>query len=244
MFSVEGANLTGGVDTTSMDASGFSGAVILHSGGGNDTLSGGSGDNTLYGGSGTDTLIAGSARADGDSNVLQGGGGMSVLVGGSGNETMIAGSSTTIMLGGSGQNHFVVDNPTGTLLAPIGGIDVIGGAGTVNTLTLENGGGSGFVEAYTINPSPPSPGSDAIATTSLIDLTVPQILASVQFNAAITTVSPGNNVTPPLTQEIQVAGLSSITDSVAVSTLSIVASPAAGSLAIGTGTIPRPARWI
>lgn len=236
MFGVEAAMLTGGPTTTKIDASGFSGAAVLKSGGGNETLTGGSGDNMITGGAGTDTLIAGPARADGISNVILGGGGVNLLIGGSGVETFMASSGTTTMIGGSGQNTFIVDNPAGSVLAPIGGIEVIGGSATKNDLVIKDGGGAGFTDIYTINTFPAVP--NMISTLSSLGLDVPAPLLSTQFNGEITTLNSfatsGN--LQPVTQDIKVAGLSSITDSVTAKALDAFATPAAGPIALGSGT--------
>jgi|GEM_PF-2848866 len=235
MFGVESAVLTGGLATKMMDASAFNGAVVLHSGGGTTTLIGGSGDNVLYGGAGTDTLIAGPGRPDGHNNVLIGGGGVNVLIGGSGNETFIAnpGAGTTTMLGGSGRNTFRIINPAGTVTAPIGGFEVIGGAGaSKNELTITGGGSLNFTEVYMVGTFPAAPGV-TISTLSSLGLDVPSALLTTQFNGEITTSDSFSGPTAPVTQSIRVAGLGAIIDDVTVKSLKALATPGAQPISAG-----------
>jgi hypothetical protein len=151
----------------------------------------------------------------------------------------MASSGTTTMVGGSGQNKFIVDNPAGSVLAPIGGIEVIGGIGssaTKNDLTIKDGGGLGFTEIYTIGTFPAVP--NVISTLSSLGLDVPAPLLSTQFNGEITTANSfatSGNV-QPVTQDIKVVGLSSITDSVAAKALNAFATPTAGAIALGSGS--------
>ena len=72
---VERASLTGGDSSNTIDASDFTGDVVLHGGAGKDTLSGGSGDDQLFGEAGDD--------------ILRGGAGNDRLYGGDGNDTYV-----------------------------------------------------------------------------------------------------------------------------------------------------------
>jgi hypothetical protein len=226
-FGVEAAVLNGGPATAKIDASGFSGAAVLRSGGGTTTLTGGSGDNVIYGGAGTDTLNGGPARADGHAHDLIGGGGTNVLVGGPGTETFNAGSGGTTMIGGAGSNTFNITNPAGTVFVPIGGYDVIGGAGATNVLNLSGGGGAGFTESYMIGTFPANP--LAVFTLSSLGLDVPTLLTSVQFNGEITTANSfaTSGAVQPVNQSVRVAGPSHINDSVTAKALSALAATAA-----------------
>ncbi len=66
--------LTGGEGDDEIDASGFTGPVILNGLGGNDKLIGGSGADILLGGDGDDILIGGKGK-----NILRGGPGRNVI---------------------------------------------------------------------------------------------------------------------------------------------------------------------
>ncbi len=72
---IERAELTGSSSDNTLDASAFSGSVVLDGVGGNNTLVGGAGDDTLLGGSGQD-ILSGGAGAD----VISGGDGIDTLV--------------------------------------------------------------------------------------------------------------------------------------------------------------------
>ena len=240
MIGVESAVLTGGIDTRTMDGSGFGGALVMRSGGGTTTLRGGSGQDVLYGGSGADTLDAGDARPDGHADDILGGGGVSILVGGSGAETCVAGpgAGTTSMIGGTGSNAFSLTNPAGSVDAPIGGFEVIGDpSATANVLTLQGGGGPGFTEIYTIGAFPAPPASQAINTLSSLGLDVPTLLKTTRFDGTITTANSfaTSGKVAPVTQSIRVGGLSSIVDGVAAKALDALAAPGPAFVA-GAGT--------
>lgn len=237
MIGVEAAVLTGGPATTAIDASAFGGATVLHSGGGTTVLTGGPGTNVIYGGAGTDTLIAGPARPDGQAPNLLGGGGVDVLIGGPGNETFLAnpGAGTTTMLGGSGANAFKITNPAGTVDAPVGGFDVIGGTGATNALTLTGGGGAGFRDVYTVGTFPAAPGA-AFYTLSSLGLDVPALLQTAQYSGVITTANSfaTSGASQPVTQTVRVSGLSAITDAVTARSLYALGTPGSG-FAVGAG---------
>lgn len=238
LIGVESAVLNGGVDTRTIDGSGFGGALVARSGDGTTTLLGGAGQDVLYGGSGADTLVAGDVSSAGHANDILGGGGVSVLVGGSGAETFVAGggAGTTSMIGGTGSNAFSIANPAGTVNAPIGGFEVIGNASaSSNALDIQGGGGPGYTQTYTIGAFPAAPGSQAIDTLSSLGLDVPTQLLATRFDGTITTANSfaTSGTVAPVTQSIRVAGLSAITDGVASKALSAFASP--GSTFVGGG---------
>jgi Ca2+-binding RTX toxin-like protein len=90
LTNVNQASLFGGAGNNKLDASEFSGNVLLVGGGGNDTLLGGTGFGILLGGASNDTLTAGNNR--------------SLLVGGTGKDTLSAGGATgadDILIGGT-----------------------------------------------------------------------------------------------------------------------------------------------
>ncbi len=72
---IERAELTGGASGNLMDASGFSGSVVLKGGAGMDTLIGGAGSDQLYGEGDADTLTGGAG-----SDTLDGGEGIDLLL--------------------------------------------------------------------------------------------------------------------------------------------------------------------
>jgi Ca2+-binding RTX toxin-like protein len=59
LVNIQKARLTGGAGNNTLDASAFTGSVVLDGGAGDDTLIGGSGDDTLIGGAGNDLLRGG-----------------------------------------------------------------------------------------------------------------------------------------------------------------------------------------
>ncbi|QDU28581.1 Bifunctional hemolysin/adenylate cyclase precursor [Anatilimnocola aggregata] len=110
----EAAELKGGTSANTINASAFSGNLIIDGDAGNDTLTGGSGPTTLIGGIGNDKLTSGL--------------GVSYLFGGAGNDTLTSGKGAAVLVGGDGNDTLKV----GTAPAPgatghailIGGADV------------------------------------------------------------------------------------------------------------------------
>ena len=95
--------------------------VFLHSGSGNDTLTGSTLDDRFYGGAGRDILYGGL----GDDG-LSGGAGNDLVYGGSGNDDLDGGSGNDGVFGGVGNDSIMIGNDAGT-----GSVD--GGTG-VDTL--------------------------------------------------------------------------------------------------------------
>jgi Ca2+-binding RTX toxin-like protein len=81
LVAIDRARLKGGTGQNTMDATGFTRAVTLSGGGGNDTLRGGSGNDRLLGGGGNDRL-----DGNGGSDTLNGGSGIDTAFDG---ETLI-----------------------------------------------------------------------------------------------------------------------------------------------------------
>lgn len=106
--SLEVVLLTGGSGNNRLDASAFTGAVILSGNGGKDTLLGGAGadvldgaaaNDSLSGGLGNDTLLGGA-----NDDTLDGGGGNDVLDGQEGNDSLTSGTERDLLIGGSGSD--------------------------------------------------------------------------------------------------------------------------------------------
>jgi RHS repeat-associated protein len=93
------ARLFGGAGNNALNASGFSGRVLLSGGAGNDVLRAGAGGGVLLGGTGNDALIGGAGR--------------SVLIGGVGQDALWAGSGGDILIAG----YTAFDNNAAALLA-------------------------------------------------------------------------------------------------------------------------------
>ncbi len=168
--SVETAELRGGPSGNRMDGLGFSGSLILRGGAGNDVLIGGSGDNDIDGGEGDNVLYAGTDRfakpgLGSQHRVILGGGGTSTLRGGgSGRNTFYAdlnGSAT--LIGGSGDNLYVVTNPADGVIDPVAGVTIVGAGKPGDVLRLVGGGGAGYNQTYLLGPTP---GAGNIVTTN------------------------------------------------------------------------------
>ncbi|MDR3623189.1 MAG: hypothetical protein P4L85_27800 [Paludisphaera borealis] len=184
LISIESAHLIGGASANRMDGSGFSGNLVLEGMGGNDTLIGGWGDNELDGGDGDDDLYAGGdlfARPGlgSQNHVVLGGGGTNVLRGGSGRNTFhVSLNGTATLIGGDGDDTFIITNPTGAVTAPVGGITIDGGGQAGDTLILVGGGGPSYNQTYLISPAP---GQGAIVTSSNSNPTGPTISQFIRF---------------------------------------------------------------
>jgi hypothetical protein len=183
LISIETAHLIGGPSANRMDGSGFSGNLVLEGRGGNDTLIGGWGDNILDGGDGDDDLYAGGdlfakPGLGSQNHVVLGGGGTNELRGGSGRNTFhVSLNGTATLIGGDGDDTFIITNPGGLVTAPVGGITIKGGGGN-NTLILTGGGGTTYNETYLIGPAP---GQGAIVTTNNYNPTGPTISQFIRF---------------------------------------------------------------
>jgi Ca2+-binding RTX toxin-like protein len=140
---LEAATLTGGPGNNTLDASGFSGQVMLLGGEGNDTLRGGSGDDFLDGGLGTDFLTGGGGNDEilggGTGDTLEGGPGDDILrgsddgadlissgaerdrlFGNAGNDTLQGGPDDDIIEGGPGDDTIASDGGSDLLLGGAG----------------------------------------------------------------------------------------------------------------------------
>jgi Ca2+-binding RTX toxin-like protein len=96
---VERATMTGGNGNNLLSAVGFSGAVILNGGNGNDILHGAAGNDTLFGGNGNDWLYGN----DGD-DLLDGGANDDWLYGGYGHDNLLGGTGNDILSGQAGND--------------------------------------------------------------------------------------------------------------------------------------------
>ncbi|HEV3082685.1 MAG TPA: hypothetical protein VGY66_23075, partial [Gemmataceae bacterium] len=148
---MEGNNvLTGGDGTTFIQAGPMHDQV--HAGKGNTTVMGGGGGDTINGGAGNDYIDGVKGNND-----IYGGTGVSTLKGGSQSSTsdvnlIVVGTGDDTAVGGNGPNIFVVNDPTGSILASHGSGISITGSGAANELILNGGGGSGFTETYNFGP--------------------------------------------------------------------------------------------
>ncbi|MFM9963681.1 MAG: hypothetical protein ACKV2Q_20935 [Planctomycetaceae bacterium] len=128
--SIELAHLTGGSGNNTLDASGFSGAVSLFGGAGNDILKGGLGDDSISGEAGNDTLTG-----NGGTNSLDGGTHVATTTS-EGDQVCETGdfditATATQVITGVGVNNFTT----------IETVKLVGGAGD-NTLTVDGFTGS------------------------------------------------------------------------------------------------------
>jgi Ca2+-binding RTX toxin-like protein len=116
LSSIEQAVLVAGDVGHRLDARGFSHAVTLLGGAGEDVLLGGASSDHLDGGRGADVLIGGDGR-----DRLNGRAGDDTILGGAGDDTMLGGAGRDLMLGGLGDD----------LLRGHGGLDtLVGGPGS------------------------------------------------------------------------------------------------------------------
>lgn len=99
---IEALQGAGGSGDDRVDASGFSGTVIVRGGDGDDVLLGGTGDDSLDGGAGNDRLVGGDGddrlRGNEGSDQLRGGPGDDVLDGGPGKDRCRGGTGTNSLL--------------------------------------------------------------------------------------------------------------------------------------------------
>ena len=94
LVAITRADLAGGIGNNVLDASGFSGDVLLDGNAGNDTLFGGAGNDQLIGDSGNDILIG-----NGGNDTLFGNAGRDLLFGGLGTDTLDGGADDDILIG-------------------------------------------------------------------------------------------------------------------------------------------------
>ena len=99
LTNIEAAHLSGGAGSNILDASSFTGPVILSGLGGDDDLRGGSNNDQLNGGTGDDQLVGGA----GD-DILSGGEDADNLFGGQGNDLLSGGLGSDVINGQSGSD--------------------------------------------------------------------------------------------------------------------------------------------
>ncbi len=131
---IERAELTGSASGNFIDATTFTGAVVLRGGGGNDELIGTASNDTLFGGSGNDTM-SGLAGAD----VLNGDGNNDSLTGGQGNDQLNGGDGNDDFVWVNGDNSDEISGGMGADALQVTGSDdeTFG-----DDFRLTNGGGS------------------------------------------------------------------------------------------------------
>ncbi len=159
LSTIESARLTGGAGANTLDASAFSGSVVLDGAGGTDTLRGGAGNDRLIGGAGNDVLAGGGGD---DTYVLISGGGTDTITeaAGGGSDTLdysafttgitvrLGNSATDVsgrvsnienIIGGSGNDTLTGDANANRLVSG-GGTDVLVGGRGDDTYVLSPGG--------------------------------------------------------------------------------------------------------
>jgi Ca2+-binding RTX toxin-like protein len=94
LVGISRGDLAGGAGDNVLDASAFSGSVLLDGDAGNDTLIGGPGNDQLIGGAGNDILVG-----NGGDDILLGYAGRDVLIGGDGADTLDGGADDDIVIG-------------------------------------------------------------------------------------------------------------------------------------------------
>lgn len=99
LIAIERASLTGGGGNDKIDATAFSGSVILNGGAGNDVLLGTASPDVISGGTGNDTITAG-----GGADSILGNDGHDRLNGGDGDDTIQGGLGDDAIDGGPGRN--------------------------------------------------------------------------------------------------------------------------------------------
>lgn len=140
---VEKFVLTGGDQSSLIDASGYTlGAVTIDGAGGDDTIlgsagndfiNGGAGNDTINGNDGNDSLLGGAS-----SDELNGGSGNDTLTGNSGADTLNGGTGLDSILGGNGNDVIDAGDDNDTVLAGAGNDSILGGLG--NDRILGEGG--------------------------------------------------------------------------------------------------------
>jgi hypothetical protein len=244
---VEGAVLTGGPGANILDASKFSGPVVLNGGPGNDTLRGGLGNNTLNGGEDADALYAGDdgfhrPGLGSQANVLQGGGGINLLRGGPGDDTLYANLyGTATLMGEGGDDSFIVTSPAGVVTDPAGGLVVVGGGQPGDILRLVGGGGPTYNQVYMVGPD--STGPHLIAEPDSLGFTpggpdafLPHAVAPIDhFDGEIITTNYYNRTGPTISQFLRFTGLAAIDDSLTANELTVMGASASAPIAGASG---------
>jgi Ca2+-binding RTX toxin-like protein len=171
--SIERAELIGGAGNNKLDASAFSGQVVLSGMGGDDTLMGGEGDDTLDGGDGTDTVVQ---TIDNDMTLTD------TSLTGMGNDTLIS-IEIAALTGGASDNLLDASAFSGqAFLYGMGGDDTLmGGAGND---TLDGGDGVDTVEQT----------ADVDMTLTDTSLTGMGLDTLISIEMAVLTGGAGNNI--------------------------------------------------
>jgi Ca2+-binding RTX toxin-like protein len=185
---IESAQLGGGTGNNRLDASGFTGTVILDGGGGIDTLIGGAGDDTYIVDTTGDVITEAAIRGNdtiistvtytlanlpnvenltitGNSAInATGNGGNNLLIGNEGANTMIGNAGDDILVGMGGRDTLSGGAGKDNFLfnAPGEGIDTITDFNVIDdTLNVIGGGFGGLVAGNAITPAQFSIGSSA-----------------------------------------------------------------------------------
>ncbi len=226
----EGNNVLAGGDGTTFIQAGPN-QDHVHAGGGNTTVMGGGGGDTITGGSGNDLIDGVSGN-----NFIYGGTGVSTLNGGSQSSTndvniITLGTGDDTVIGGKGPNVFVVNNPTGSLLAShASGISITGSGFSDSTggneLILNGGGGAGFTETDNFGTSTVGTGNGAgsiVTTNGAVKQTInytgmTPIVDTVTVDALTVNAATTNQmevIDAPLNLSVQdppISGTSSLTE--------------------------------
>jgi Ca2+-binding RTX toxin-like protein len=115
----------GGDDNISLAALVFAGAINIHGGDGNDTLTGSAQVDTIYGGSGNDTI---NALAGNDT--IYGGDGNDTITGGTGNDSQFGGAGSDTFIWNNGDNDDITEGDEGV------DVQVVNGAAAGDAFTL------------------------------------------------------------------------------------------------------------
>ena len=204
---IEKAELTGGKGRNLIDASGFSGDVVLDGvngsnillgGSGNDLLLGGPGSDTLRGGAGNDTIIGGGSfdflEETRDANFTLTN--TSLLIGGSETDTLSSIEVATLT-GGASANVLDASGFTGlgadSLLADLNNLDGVGRAASITqadfSMTLRDG------STVDINLSLALTLQDVLDTITEADANLSAALNSAGTAIEITDASAGSDAT-------------------------------------------------
>jgi hypothetical protein len=141
---------------------------------------------TITGTSGDDTLTVNATGPADGSYVLNGG------------PTVFFGSITSFTFDSDGGNDtFTINNPSGGLFAPSGGITYLAGAGTGDVLNLA--GGAGFNETYDLGNAgalagPNALGAGTLTTTDAPTPTATQVITFTGLEGPITDATPIANL--------------------------------------------------
>lgn len=133
LVGIENASITGGATNNLLDASAFTGMVILDGADGNDTLIGGTSGDSLMGGMGDDSLLGrlgdDTLRGGDGDDTLKGDSGDDHLDGGAGDDAITGRGGNDFLLGQSGNDTLLGDDGDDTLFGGSNRDTVIGGIG-------------------------------------------------------------------------------------------------------------------